>query len=238
MDNSLLAVRDINHIYIVVEKEEKITKQYFTHKQVPCQIETFQSVEWFVYGLDEEVFDLYILDVEMPKKNGMDVAREIRKRYPDPVIIFVTNYVDYAVDAYEVNTYRYIPKSMLEQKLLSAYDTLLPELLAKEERYYVIEKHTDIEKISYDSIIYMRKEGKYVIFYHSKGESSVRKPMSVVLEELNAKEFLVIDKGYAVNIKHIMGLKNHEVYMRDGTILPVGGIKVSQVSQAIADYWK
>lgn len=231
-----IAILDDEKIY--VEKAEKITKAYFKTKEVPCQVITFQNSEWFVMGLEEEVFDLYILDMEMPQYSGMDVARRIRQRYPDPVIIFVTNYLDYAVDAYEVNTYRYIPKEVLGEKLPAAYDALLPQILAKEERYYVIEKRTDVEKISYDNIIYMRKEGKYVVFHHSRGESRVRKPMATVLEELDAREFLVIDKGYAVNIRHIMEIKNHEAYMRDGTILPIGIMKVSQISQAVASYWR
>ena len=58
----------------------------------------------------------------------------------DPVFIFVTNHVDYAVDAYEVNTYRYIPKGVLTEKLPQALGTLLPSLQLKEEQYYIINK--------------------------------------------------------------------------------------------------
>ena len=47
----------------------------------------FTSVEWFLLGLTEEQFDIYILDAEMPVKNGIEVAKEIRKLYPEPVII-------------------------------------------------------------------------------------------------------------------------------------------------------
>ena len=30
----------------------------------------------------------------MPGENGIEAAREIRRLYPDPVIIFITNFVD------------------------------------------------------------------------------------------------------------------------------------------------
>ena len=97
-----------------LEKEEQITRQYFYNRQAESEIATYQSVEWFLLGLTEEQFDIYILDAEMPVKNGIEVAKEIRKLYPEPVIIYVTNHLNYAVEAYEVNTYRYIAKDTME----------------------------------------------------------------------------------------------------------------------------
>ena len=53
-----------------LEKEEQITRQYFYNRQAESEIATYQSVEWFLLGLTEEQFDIYILDAEMPVKNG------------------------------------------------------------------------------------------------------------------------------------------------------------------------
>ena len=49
-----------------LEKEEQITRQYFYNRQAESEIATYQSVEWFLLGLTEEQFDIYILDAEMP----------------------------------------------------------------------------------------------------------------------------------------------------------------------------
>lgn len=91
-------------------------------------------------------------------ENGIEAAREIRRLYPDPVIIFITNFVDYAIEAYEVNTYRYIPKECLKEKLPQAYDALLPGIMEKEERYYIINKRNEVEKLAYSDIFYMKKK--------------------------------------------------------------------------------
>lgn len=221
-----------------LEKEKKITENYFSGKKIPFVIETYQSAEWFLYGLKEEAFDLYILDVDMPGKNGIQVAKEIRKLYPEPVIIFITNYIDYAVEAYEVNTYRYIPKVVLEQKLPESYDALLPEILEKEEHYYVIERRGGVEKIAYSDIFYIRKEGKYAVFVHKRGESKLRASLISVLDELNSREFYQIDKGYIANIRHVMKLKGYDLYMRDGTILAVVESRFAGLKRAILDYWR
>lgn len=92
-----VAILDDEAVYL--DKEKEITEAYFREKQEDCRVDTFQSIEWFVSGLKETCYDLYILDVEMPGKNGLEVSREIRKLYPEPVIIFITNYADYAIEA-------------------------------------------------------------------------------------------------------------------------------------------
>ena len=156
-----IMILDDDEMYL--KKEKDITEQYFAEKNVDCTVTIYQNVEWFLLGLNEEKFDMYILDIRMPGENGIEAAREIRRLYPDPVIIFITNFVDYAIEAYEVNTYRYIPKECLKEKLPQAYDALLPGIMEKEERYYIINKRNEVEKLAYSDIFYMKKEGKYVI---------------------------------------------------------------------------
>lgn len=126
-----IAIVDDEQMYL--DKEKRITEEYFRRKGQECRIELFQDAEWLLCELEEKKFDIYVLDVEMPGKNGLDAARGIRMLYPDPVIIFATNFIDYAVEAYEVNTYRYIPKEVLVDKLTAAYDALLPGLMEREE---------------------------------------------------------------------------------------------------------
>ena len=230
-----IMILDDDEMYL--KKEKDITEQYFAEKNVDCTVTTYQNVEWFLLGLNEEKFDMYILDIRMPGENGIEAAREIRRLYPEPVIIFITNFVDYAIEAYEVNTYRYIPKECLKEKLLQAYDALLPGIMEKEERYYIINKRNEVEKLAYSDIFYMKKEGKYVIFVHRRGEVKIRASLSTVEKELNSKEFIISDRGYLANIQHVMKMKGRDLYMRDGNIITVGRERFKGVREAILNYW-
>lgn len=84
-----IMILDDDEMYL--KKEKDITEQYFAEKNVDCTVTIYQNVEWFLLGLNEEKFDMYILDIRMPGENGIEAAREIRRLYPDPVIIFITN---------------------------------------------------------------------------------------------------------------------------------------------------
>ena len=82
--------------------------------------------------------------------------------------------------------------------------------MEKEERYYIINKRNEVEKLAYSDIFYMKKEGKYVIFVHRRGEVKIRASLSTVEKELNSKEFIISDRGYLANIQHVMKMKGRD----------------------------
>ena len=84
---------------------------------------------------------------------------------------------------------------------------------------------------------YMKKEGKYVIFVHRRGEVKIRASLSTVEKELNSKEFIISDRGYLANIQHVMKMKGRDLYMRDGNIITVGRERFKGVREAILNYW-
>lgn len=57
-------------------------------------------------------------------------------------------------------------------------------------------------------------------------------------EELKSREFLAVDKGMMVNIRHIMKVKNYEIFMRDGMHIPVGITKYTGVKNAVTEFWR
>ena len=56
-----IMILDDDEMYL--KKEKDITEQYFAEKNVDCTVTIYQNVEWFLLGLNEEKFDMYILDI-------------------------------------------------------------------------------------------------------------------------------------------------------------------------------
>lgn len=201
-------------------------KEYIKSRELLADIERGQSA------------DAYLLDVEMPRMSGLEVARRIRQDYLDTLIIYITNYVEYAVEAFEVNAYRYIPKSMLEEKLPEAYRALYDQYRKEKEEFYTIETCQRLERIPCREIYYLLKESKYVRIVHQKGQSRVRATLEEVLLSLRQGEFLLIDRSCAVGIRHIMLLEQQQVFLRDGSKLPVSRPRLMEVKKAIMEYWR
>ena len=69
--------------------------------------------------------DLLFLDIDLGATNGIRVARRLRQTRPDTVLIFVTNYKEYAPEGYEVNAFRYLAKDELDAKLAPYFTAAL-----------------------------------------------------------------------------------------------------------------
>lgn len=229
-----IAVLDDEDMYI--DRVCKITEKCMEQMGMDYSICVYKNGRDVLEELKKgRYFDVYLLDMELPDINGLEVAKQIRRRLSESILIYITHYVNYSIKAYEVNTYRYILKTELEVNLPQAYLAMVEALKRrkKQDMFYMIERYGQREKIYYRDIYYLKKDKKYVDIVHKDGVSSVRISLGTMLEELQGEEFLMIDRSYVVNINHVRLLKNDSVYITNGEILPVSRPKLSSVRDAI-----
>ena len=69
--------------------------------------------------------DAVFLDINMPAKNGMEVAKNIKKFDDNIDIIFVTAYEEHAVKAFELNALDYVLKPFDESRIAVTIDRLM-----------------------------------------------------------------------------------------------------------------
>ena len=62
-------------------------------------------------------YQIYLLDIEMPGMNGLEVAKEIRTMDKRAVIIFITSYSDYVFSSFEVQPFRFVNKPVNYEKI-------------------------------------------------------------------------------------------------------------------------
>lgn len=69
-----------------------------------------------VYKSGEELLlshdspDILLLDIQMPGRNGIETARELRARGVNSVIIFITALEEYVFQSFDVNAFHYLVK--------------------------------------------------------------------------------------------------------------------------------
>ena len=233
-----IAVLDDQELY--VNKIDEITKKAMLELGIVYELFKYTSTEEFLYDLGEDIkFDIYLVDVELQTTSGLEVARKIREKYYDSAIIYVTNYIEYAVEGYEVNAYRYIPKTILEEKLPEAYAAVYVNIENKKKNFYIIENNHRMERIAYEDIFYVKKDQKYILIVHKHGVSRERKTIAEFIESVQSLDtFVVVDRSYIVNAFHIMTLKKQEIILRNGETIPVSRPKLSYVKQEIMRIWR
>lgn len=102
--------------YMVRESTKAVIERNF--KEENFQVECFSTFSQLQSELSQELFTVYILDIELPDGNGLELAKEIRKIQERAYIVFLTAYEKYALSGYEVRAFHYIIKENMEKKLV------------------------------------------------------------------------------------------------------------------------
>lgn len=222
-----------------VSLHEKMVKGCLQRQGIGCEITTYTQSRNLLYDITDDGFfyDLILLDIEMPGVSGMEIPKRIGEYLPNVRIIFVTSHTEYAIDAFEMSIFRYVPKSNLEEKLAAAVTDAarLIELEAGQE--YTIRTANRMEKIPYKDILYIQRDGKNASIVSNGGVSKVRKSLQQVFQELDTPEFLFIDRGCIVNIIQIMKISDSMAVLKNGECLPVSRSHLPEVKRQINQFW-
>lgn len=223
----------------VVEKVKVILEKVLSDNgQVGC-ISTYTDSRLFISDVIEyKPMDLVVIDIEMPYYDGIEITAEIKKRFPECCVIFLTSHIKYAVDSYELQIFRYTPKSDIEAKLPRYLKDALMMLLLQSGCTYTILKNDTLEKLPYSQMLCVRKDGKYsVITCIDKREIRIRKSLREVIAGLDEREFIVIDRGCIVNVALISRVSDHEVVCKNGERLSISRAKLKETKIKVARYW-
>lgn len=115
--NALLLEDDI-----VLSKE---IKNYLVSKGIECEV-AFDG-ELFLRHLKNLVFDIFLLDINVPKLNGLDVCKKIRETDKTTPIIMLTAYSDIQdkTDAFNIGADDYLVKPFHFEELLLRISSLM-----------------------------------------------------------------------------------------------------------------
>lgn len=225
--------------YKVVDELRQRTKECLMQQELIADIETYASGDFLIFDIQEkQSYDLILLDIEMPRKNGLEIARMIKNLTPEALIIFITSHTEYAIDSYELSIFRYVPKALIQHKVQNAIRDALTYIELQRNQAYLISTPTRYEKIPYKAISYIKKDGKYAVIFTIDGqETRIRKSLNKLYQELNTEDFVFIDRSCIVNIVHILKIKFPDIVMESDVHLPISKARIPEIRKQINIFW-
>lgn len=175
-------------------------------------------------GIGEPILngcDIAFLDIDFTGKdyNGLDIARKLRAARKDAVILFVTNFIEYAPEGYEVQAFRYVLKSEISRKLPEYLHLALEQLQAVRQTIK-IQINGELIDIPLAEILYIESQQHMVTVYARKTYSYYAS-LSALERQLEPHGFLRIHKSYLVNMARLKKYQCKEAVLDDGTVLRV-----------------
>lgn len=169
--------------------------------------------------------DVIFLDINMPGINGIELASMINEINDEIMIIFVTAYDKYAVEAFEVNAIDYLQKPLSEERLkctISKIEKILKNKNTKDIDDVHFEKFKEfiLNFTNQVKSVTLQKDGKhypvksddikYIYFENRLSKVvtndkvfEVNKGLSDMAKHLKNPDIIRCHKSYLVNIKYI-----------------------------------
>lgn len=208
-------------------------------KVITAQITAYVQSRAMQYDIQEgKYFDLVLCDIEMPDIDGMKLSAYMKNYLPDVLIIFITAHLQYAVDAFELSIFRYIPKDTFKAKFQHAFEDAVQMIQMQSNQYYIVRLSGHLEKIRYRRILYIHREGKYAVLTLMGGSTvRIRKTLAQVYQELAPGDFAYASRGDIINLSHVLGIIDNRIEMEDGNQIWTSRTKLEQVKGKLNDFW-
>lgn len=186
-----------------------------------------------LHHLNYAIFDLAFLDIDMGDCNGIDLARKLHEVRPDAVIVFVTNYIEYAPSGYEVNAFRYVLKSTVEETLPEIVLLALDEY---KKRHRVVSFSMAAENIDVpvENILYLESNHRMMTMHlinHARKSFRFYASITQMESTLSPIGFLRVHKSYLVNMEYIELLQYGKVRLKGSVELPVSKTNYTELKQ-------
>lgn len=228
------------HIAIVEDEAEfsaqleEYIKQYQKENDVPIKVSVFSDGAEILENY-EPLYDIILLDIEMPKVNGMDAAARIRQMDAGVVLMFITNMAAYAIHGYEVGALDFVMKPINYYTFSMKFTRAIKRARQKEERQILLSLPDGVKKIGIQQIHYVEVQNRMLHYYTTEGEFVMRGTMASVEEMLSPHPFVKCNHWYMVNLMHVSEVRKNTAIVA-GHELEISRRNRTAFLKALTDY--
>lgn len=195
-------------------------------------LDRFQSCEMLLTALEQEKYQMVLMDIDMPGMDGIQAAKKIREKYEQIKVVFVSGCESRVFEALMVQPLGFVRKSNFFEDLTAVIGLYTDTCLrGANDGHIEFVTRGSLVSLEGKKIRYIEGSRNYQLLYMAGSEAPVEVKMTMdKLESLTEPYgFIRIHKGYLANYRYIQRIAYDHVILRDGTSLPVGRSKAAQI---------
>jgi two-component system response regulator LytT len=182
------------------------------------------------------------LDIQMPGLNGLEVSKSLASIDPKPLVVFVTAYDEYALNAFDVEAVDYLLKPVSDERLFRTArrlkDLIQPRLAEKLEsilqvhgkdkdlKRIPVEKNGRIKLLEPREILYFFADHGYIIAKTKTEDFITNFTLNELEEKVDQGTFFRCHKSFIVNLDYIKEIipwtySSYKLIMNNDDEIPV-----------------
>jgi len=182
-------------------------------------------------------FDIIFLDIKMPQMNGIEVAKKIREKDANVIIIFLTSLVQYALDGYKVNASNYLVKPITKKRLESELEWWIRKIEQKDEPYICFHNDKGNYKVLLKDISYIETYNRNLLIHTGQQNVVCYWKMKDMEDKVASYGFARNHSSFIVNLFYVENIEKNDVKLSTGERLPISKTKKKEFMEKLAEYW-
>lgn len=184
--------------------------------------------------LENNMYSIYFLDIDLIEENGIDIARKIKKTNSNVKIIFTSSNKNLIFNAITVQPFYFIRKSDLDNDLATAF-ILIQEYFTNKP-FYSFKYQTDIIKIYIEDIIYFETNDHLTTIFTNSKQYYLYKPLKEILIEISSPLISQVNRNQCINLSHITSEEKNYIILDSCKKIKIGNTYKKKVKEQIEDY--
>lgn len=175
---------------------------------------------------ENHLFDVVILDIDMPSINGKELARKLRDIDSEFCLAFISAFKEEVFSTIPLGISAFIPKEFDKSVYIESITKILKDYSSKKPDSNIIEILVDgiasMRRIPLNNIYYIQSiNGNNILHTYSEQFVLVERVLDKIAQEYVSKGFYRTHRNFLVNIEKIFEVKDREIVMSNNDILPL-----------------
>lgn len=216
-------------------RAERIIREFADRRNFSVTVECFCDKKELL-DFDERALDVLFMDIELDEDNGIELVKEVNRLWKNCQIVYLTNYLFYAVDIYQTEHIYFVLKEQFEQRVEEVFEKIGHELEQADKKllYSVIGRKQVL--LAPQDILYFERVRRVTMIETKSGTYEIWDKLDQIIEGLPALDFVRCHISYIVYLPAVLEVETNAFLMKNGTRIPISRGYAKAVKQAFMEW--